>query len=186
MRSRRLTSWLTAAAVGAAAFLNLNCGGGDGNGPSFSSVEDIITAIAAVNGGTVTTVHGAPPAESTGPTVTVTGGGTVINGGSSQVTVDGSAAFTRIIVYVQGKSDYYLVTLPNPVTSADLLLSVAQNLDFFASAYGLTGTRREARGTRNHAALPGGTDSKGTGRERDLAWEGEPPESRRSREVGDH
>lgn len=140
LRSRFL---LTAVALGAAITGGLSCGGD--SGPSKITIGDYIGAIAA--GATVAVRHsGSPPAAGAGPTVTVTGSGTVITGGSSQVTVAGSAQFTDVYVVVDGVDGYYQLTLPGPVTNQDLLLTLGQripvqafNLSYGLGASGTTG-----------------------------------------------
>jgi hypothetical protein len=73
---------------------------------------------------------GEPPAPGAGAgTVNISGGGTVINGGSAQVTVAiPSGSFTDIYIVVEGVDGYYQLTLPAPVTTEDLLLTVGQKV----------------------------------------------------------
>lgn len=118
---------LTSIVLGVAIAGGLSCGGD--SEPSRIDIRDYIAGITDA-GATVTAVRhgGDPPAAGAGPTVTVTGSGTVINGGSSQVTVAGSAAFTDVFIVVEGVDGYYQLTLPAQVATLDLLLTLAQNI----------------------------------------------------------
>jgi len=125
-----------ALSVGLAA--GLNCGGD--SSPSSLSIADYVASITDA-GATVSgiRVSGSPPAAGAGPTVTVTGAGTVITGGSAQVNVAGTATFTDIFIAVQGVPGYYQVTLTAPVTTVDLLLTLAQSIpdQTFSLNYGV-------------------------------------------------
>ncbi len=116
----------------------LNCGGD--SSPSSLSIADYVASITDA-GATVSgiRVSGSPPAAGAGPTATVTGAGTVITGGSAQVNVAGTATFTDIFIAVQGVPGYYQVTLPAPVTTVDLLLTLAQSIpdQTFSLNYGV-------------------------------------------------
>jgi len=118
----------------------LSCGGD--SGPSKVNIRDYIAGITNV-GATLTAVRhaGDPPAPGGGgATVNITGGGTVINGGSAQVTVaTPSGSFTDIYVVVEGVDGYYQLTLPAPVTAEDLLLTLGQRVpkQAFSLTYGI-------------------------------------------------
>ena len=101
----------------------------DSSGPGNITVARFISAVAVLNTAITGNLHtGAAPGASSGPTATTAGASIVINGGSSQVQVNGSAGFTTIIVQVQGHPGYYEVTLPSSQTSIDLILTLAQNI----------------------------------------------------------
>jgi hypothetical protein len=121
--------------LGAAVTAGLSCGGD--NGPSRITIADYLTGITNA-AATVAAVRnsGSPPTAAGGPTATVTGAGTVITGGSSQVNVAGSANFTDVYVQVDGVDGYYQLTLPAPVSNVDLLLTVGQHVP--ANAFNLS------------------------------------------------
>ncbi len=94
-----------------------------------SSISDIITGITARNGDALGVVQaGAAPAGTTGPTADVTGISSVINGGSSQVTVAGSDQFQRVLVSVLGVDGYYDVTLPSGTSAEDLVMNMGTGI----------------------------------------------------------
>lgn len=116
-----------ALAVSAGLVAGLNCGGD--SGPSTPSIGDYVAALTDGSGAVAAIRHnGSPPAAGAGPTVTVTGGGIVITGGSTQASLTGSAAFTDVIVAVEGVRGYYQITLPAPVNAVDLLLTLGQRI----------------------------------------------------------
>ena len=108
--------------------------------PAGNDIGDLIVHVQVA--GLVAQVErrvGAPPAPGTGPASTVTGPMTVINGGTLQVTLDGSSSFGSATLALAGAQGYYVVTLPDDVASVDLLLTLAQelgrtNLDFQVAA----------------------------------------------------
>ena len=83
---------------------------------------------------------GFAPSASGGPTVTVSGNQTVVNGGATELDVMAGAAFTRVFVFMAGESlglsdgsstglgDYYEIALPASQASASLLLTFPQVL----------------------------------------------------------
>ena len=89
-------------------------------------LEDVISGVTDA-GGTVhaTLNRGAPPAASGGTTVTASGIAVMINGGSSVQTLAGSAAFSRVILAVDGLDGWYDLTLPASAASADVILSAS-------------------------------------------------------------
>jgi hypothetical protein len=102
-----------------------------------SSVTDASGTIQA------TLVQGPAPSPNGGPAASVSGIAVMINGGSSQQTVSAPAGFTRVIVAVDGLTDYYELLVPSG-TSQGLILgaspnAVAGNL-FFTYAVGDAGT----------------------------------------------
>jgi hypothetical protein len=137
---------LAGVVLGAGIMAGLSCGGD--SGPSKITIGDYLSGITNA-AATVTAVRssGSPPTAGAGPTVTVTGAGTVITGGSSQVNVAGSADFTDVYVVVDGVDGFYHLTLPGPVSNVDLLLTVAQhvpvqafNLSYGVAASGAVGS----------------------------------------------
>jgi hypothetical protein len=159
---------LTAVALGAAIAGGLSCGGD--SGPSKVTIADYIGAITA---GTIAAVRqsGSPPAAGAGPTVTVTGNGTVIPGGSSQASVAGSAPFTDVFVAVDGVDGYYQLTLPAPVANEDILLTMAQRIpaQAFSLSYGLGATGSIGA----YQAVPIAVVSVGTGEVQvSVSWNG--------------
>jgi uncharacterized protein YfaP (DUF2135 family) len=92
------------------------------------NIQDFISSVTDA-GGTVqgVLVTGDPPEPGSGPNATVSGIGVMINGGSSQQRVNGDADFTRIIVAVQGLTNYYQLDLPDGVASQEILLGGSTN-----------------------------------------------------------
>lgn len=137
---RSLTTGIAMAGV---LFGVINCGDDDddGNGPSRADIADYIAGVTDTGGG-VTAVHhnGSPPASSGTQTVNVTGGNTLINGGSAQVTVvAGSGNFTDVFLSVDGVDGYYQLTLPGSVTTQSLLVTAAEEFpeQTFNLSYGI-------------------------------------------------
>ena len=94
-----------------------------------AGISDFITQVGSMtSGATATAEVGDPPAAGAGPTVTVASPDVVINGGTVRVTLEGSTSFDRIVVAVEGLPGHYLVSVPVPVTSLELLLTLAQDL----------------------------------------------------------
>jgi len=147
-------------ALGVAVAAGLSCG--SDSSPSKITIRDYIAGITDA-GATITAVRhsGDPPAAGAGPTVTVTGSGTVINGGSSQVTVAGSAAFSEIFVVVEGVDGYYQLTLPGQVGTLDLLLTLAQKIP--VQSFNLTYGLGVGGGVGPYRAVPIAVVSVGTG-----------------------
>ena len=140
--SRRPRALLISLALGAAVAGGLSCGGD--SGPSRVTILDYIAGV--TNGaGTFSAVHhdGHPPAPGGGTTLTETGGGTVINGGSAQVTLAASTGtFTDVYVEVEGVDGYYQLTLPGAVSTEDVLLTLGQRIprQAFNLTYGIGST----------------------------------------------
>lgn len=112
-----------------AALWTIGCGDAALKEVSLGSITDIVTAVATADGTvTASLVAGDLPAsDPSGPTLVVTGVPTAINGGSLRVTLTSATAFSRAIVSLQNHEDYYLVTLPGPVTTADLVITMSQD-----------------------------------------------------------
>jgi len=138
-----------------------------------AGVPDFITRVGLDEGGaTVTPQTGDPPAAGAGPTVTVTSPDTVINGGTVTVTLGGSASFDEIYIAVEGLPGFFLVTLPAPVDTLDLLLTLAQDVgqDAFTFHYavGSSGT------VGAYADVPATLVSVGTGEVQvSVSWDAE-------------
>lgn len=67
---------------------------------------------------------GSLPSVGTGPTPTATGPASVLNGGTSIVTVSGSAAFDAIAIGVEGATGYFLLQFAAALTSADVVIEL--------------------------------------------------------------
>ena len=94
---------------------------------SGNSISDVIARVTDASGTVVATFHeGDRPDAGAGPTATVSGVNIMINGGSAQQTVAGSAAYTRVIVAIEGLTDYYELILPAGVSSEGLLLTAKE------------------------------------------------------------
>jgi hypothetical protein len=124
--SRALTSLLGAVVLAA----GIGCGDDDKDpvGPDADSVNSIISAVQL--SGTGSTVvrgqlkQGARPAAGTGPAATITVPQNFIQGGSAQIPVTSSGAFSRVIIAIEGLDDYYELTLPTATTATSVVLTV--------------------------------------------------------------
>jgi len=112
----------------AAGTVSLACGG-DSGGPNKTNVLDFITKVQTA-GGAISGVRatGQRPAEGAGPTVSLNGAASVINGGSAQIQVTSATAFSTAYVTVEGYGGYYQVDLPAPVTDLGLVLTLGRNI----------------------------------------------------------
>lgn len=103
------------------------------------NIQDVATSASTADAaGTLR--DGVAPSAGRGPTVTVTGNQTIINGGTLSVTVEGSAPFTTVYVVIGAKilglaaeaaggiNGYYAISLPSPRTSASVLLAFPQTI----------------------------------------------------------
>lgn len=78
-------------------------------------------------------MQGSAPAPSTGPSVTLPGSSEAITGGSSQADLVASADFHTVAIRIDGVDGYYLVSLPQMVSAAELVVTIGSalpNLDF--------------------------------------------------------
>lgn len=92
------------------------------------SIGDIIANVTDASGAvTAVFVEGDRPDAGAGPTATVSGISVMLNGGSAQQVVAGSAAYTRVIVSIEGMTDYYELTLPAGVSSEGLLMTATES-----------------------------------------------------------
>jgi hypothetical protein len=109
--------------------------------PPAEDVRDYITTVATSAGIDAVFHESFPPANGSGPVITVGGSGAMITGGSSIRTVSSPTAFTQIIVAVDNVSGYWEITLPTAVTFEEIILTLAQaipdntfNVDFALAA----------------------------------------------------
>ncbi len=103
-------------------------------------IEDLIPRVTTVDGSVAAVLHTGPaPAAGTGNVATITGVGSVVNGGSSQVTVTGGQSYNSVIISVAGFQNYWELTLPSGVTASDLVVGIAPDLSAssFDLLYGL-------------------------------------------------
>ena len=101
---------------------------GDTTAP-VGSITAVLSAVRLEGSGTAgTLVRGAAPDPAGGPSLTLSAPAAAINGGSSAVGLNGSAAFQVVVVRVQGQPDYYQLSLPASATSANILVTVAQSV----------------------------------------------------------
>jgi hypothetical protein len=90
--------------------------------PSPFVIENYITGVSDGTGTiTATLQKGSAPAANGGPTNSVAGFAAMVTGGSSQQTVTGGAAFTRVVVVVPGMENYYELAIPSGTTAAVIL-----------------------------------------------------------------
>jgi hypothetical protein len=108
--------------------LTVGCNGDENGGPAGIDVRSFIAAVTTFDG-SISAVFktGSPPATSGGPAINVSAPGTVITGGSAQVSVSAGSDFTKVIVAIQGVEGYYEITIPN-TTLASLLLTFASSI----------------------------------------------------------
>jgi hypothetical protein len=100
----------------------------DSTAPS-NSIEQYLSKVALAGGSvTASLVRGNPPGAASGPSVSATTPSQVINGGSSQISVTSADQFSVVIIAVNGRTDYYQLTLPSGVTTADLVITLAQQI----------------------------------------------------------
>ncbi len=88
------------------------------------SIGSIISGVTDGSGNVQAVfVEGDAPGDNGGPTATVSANAIMINGGSSQQGVTGSASFNKVIVSVAGLTDYYELTLPAGVGSENIVVT---------------------------------------------------------------
>ncbi|MEP7325984.1 MAG: hypothetical protein ABI836_08555 [Gemmatimonadota bacterium] len=93
---------------------------------SFGQISDLITGVVTVDGTvTGTLAAGNRPSDGSGPTITVQGVPTAINGGSLRATVASATPFSRVIVSLTFFDGFYQLDLPAPVTSVDIVLNMS-------------------------------------------------------------
>ena len=111
------------------------CGGDDDSGADDDGSDDggdsvmgFISAVQLGDGAAVEAQVGEPPSEGDGPSASVTSSGTVINGGSVMVTIEGDADFDRLVVAIDGVGGYFEASLPAAVGSLELLITLSQEI----------------------------------------------------------
>jgi hypothetical protein len=104
-------------------------GCGDSSGPKEEgSVSDFISRVTTVDGAVeAVLVNGERPAAGSGPMPSASGPSVVITGGSSQVGLAASAGFSTVVIAVDGRPDYYRITLPAAVTEVEVIVTIAQD-----------------------------------------------------------
>jgi hypothetical protein len=106
---------------------SLSCS--DSTSPDIDDISDFFASLTTANTQVSASLRsGDPPAAGSGPTAEVTGTSAMILGGSAQRTVTSTEPFNRVLVSVAGFPGYLELTLPNSVTSQDVILTLAQNL----------------------------------------------------------
>ena len=97
--------------------------GCSGTSGSDKDIRNFIAQVTTLDGSaTATFKPGSPPGASGGPTVSSTGGETVITGGSAQVTITAAEEFAIIYVSIQGVDGYWSITVSNGTLSTLLFL----------------------------------------------------------------
>lgn len=93
---------------------------------SLFRLEDVISGVSNASGTAHATLNrGAPPAASGSTSVSASGIAVMINGGSSVQTLSASAAFSRVIVAIDGLDGWYDLTLPASAATADIILNAS-------------------------------------------------------------
>lgn len=93
---------------------------------SYGPIEDLITGVQSVDGSVIGTLEpGQRPPAGGGPTISVQGVPTAINGGSLRATVSSPTPFSRVLVSLTYFDNYYQLDLPAPVTSIDIILNMS-------------------------------------------------------------
>lgn len=107
--------------------LAAGCGGDDG-GPGDIDLRDYIAAVSTLDG-SIDATYSADnaPAATAGPTVTATGGSTVITGGSAQVSLSASGDFVTVVVSIDGVPGSWRLTVPT-TAALTLLLTYAADI----------------------------------------------------------
>ncbi len=113
-----------------------SAGDDDDGGDAAGDVMAFISEVQLVDGA-VASRTGEPPGEGDGPAASVTSSGTVINGGSVMVRIEGDGDFDRVVVAIDGAGGYFEVTLPDAVAAVNLLITLSQVIgaDQFAFLY---------------------------------------------------
>lgn len=111
------------------AVLMLGCGDAALKETNFGSISDIVTAVATADGtvGASLVAGDRPASDPSGPTLTVAGVPTAINGGSIRASLTSATPFTRAVVSLQNHEDYYQIDLAVPVLTVDLVITVSQD-----------------------------------------------------------
>jgi hypothetical protein len=96
---------------------------------SLGSITDVVSAVSTIDGSVTGTLQAgdAPAPDGSGPTLTVTGVPTAINGGSLRVSLSSATLFSRAVVAMQNREGHFLVTLPAEVNTVDLVITMSQD-----------------------------------------------------------
>jgi uncharacterized protein YfaP (DUF2135 family) len=113
----------------AAACAALTSCGGEPLAPTYL-IQDFITNVTARTGTVIGILHDTDAPESAaGPAPTVAGIATVVNGGSTRVTIGSDpTSFHRVFIFSPSARGHWEVLLPDGVTAEDLVLSVARTV----------------------------------------------------------
>ena len=116
-------------------------------------IEDLIPRVSNADG-TIQAelVTGPAPVGGSGNAATISGIGSVVNGGSAQVTVGASQSYNAVIVAIPGFENYWRLTLPGDVPATDVVVSMAPSLtaSTFQLRYAvMSGGALGAYGTQN-------------------------------------
>ena len=104
-------------------------------------IEDLLPRVSNADGTIQAVLRTGPaPAGGTGNAATITGIGSVVNGGSSQVTVSAGQAYNTVIVAIPGFENYWELTLPGDVPAVASMV-VMRSVNRWAVA---AGTMRNA------------------------------------------
>ncbi len=116
-------------------------------------IEDLLPRVSNADGTILAElVAGPAPVGGTGNAATIAGIGSVVNGGSSQVSVSAGQAYNTVIVAIPGFENYWKLTLPGDVPAADVVVSIAPTLtaSTFQLRYAvMSGGTLGAYGTQN-------------------------------------
>jgi hypothetical protein len=108
-------------------FATITACSGDSTEPAVTGVRAKITGVQTSGGVTASVRSGALPT-GTGPSVTVPSSLSIINGGTSALSLTSTTAYTRVAIGVDGQNDYYELTVPTGTTSLQVLVTLAQDL----------------------------------------------------------
>ncbi len=103
-------------------------------------IEDIVPGVTTANGAIAAVLRTGPaPVAGTGNVATISGIGSVVNGGSSRVSLAAGSAFNTVIVAIPGFQNYWELTLPADVSTSDLVVGISPTLSAstFQLSYGL-------------------------------------------------
>lgn len=121
---------------------------------SLPSASNFIAQVALASNPSLVAVRATGQPPNSGPTngtLALTTPAVVINGGSAQVTVDaGGSVFQTVVVYVNGRPDYFVLNLPAAVTTTDLIITLAATLP--GSFEWVFGVGPDAPGVGNYTA----------------------------------
>jgi hypothetical protein len=114
-----------------------SAGDDDDGGDATGDVMAFISEVQLVDGAAIASRTGERPGEGDGPVASVTSSGTVINGGSVMVRIEGDGDFDRVVIAIDGAGGYFEATLPDAVAAVDLLITLSQVIgaDQFAFLY---------------------------------------------------